>query len=62
MILKYLGFIRVNLLKVFVTISTNIFSNQFMFLATFYIIFFFCIIVRSTDYKNILNNNAVECE
>lgn len=61
MILKYLGFIRVNLLKVFVTISTNIFSNQFMFLATFYIIFF-CIIVRSTDYKNILNNNAVECE
>lgn len=55
MILKYLGFIRVNLLKVFVTISTNIFSNQFMFLATFYTIFL-CITVRSTDYKNILNN------
>lgn len=48
MILKYLGFIRVNLLKVFVTISTNIFSNQFMFLATFYIIFF---LYNCTQYR-----------
>lgn len=57
MILEYLGFIRVNLLKDFVTISTNIFSNQFMFLATFYTIFL-CITVRSTDYKNTLNNQC----